>query len=126
MEIPSHTKCETDWKLAGDCKPTLDPIVPAVSISLFVRAFMNFPAIGGQHFIRGRNALIVQLTPPPETAGSRAISAKLRSRPARDINISVSISESTVSMQVLIHFTCSLTLQLECHTPFCPGTSEDG
>lgn len=32
MEASSHKKCETDWKLAGDCKPTLDPIVPACSI----------------------------------------------------------------------------------------------
>jgi len=91
MEIPSHKICETDWKLAGDCKPTLGPIVPAMAISLFVRAFMNFPAIGGQHFIRGRNALIVQLTPPPETTGNRAISVKFTTRPARDINISASI-----------------------------------
>jgi len=98
MEIPSHTKCETDWKLAGDCKPTLDPIVPAMAISLFVRAFMNFPAIGGQHFIRGRNALIVQLTPPPETAGSQAISAEFTTRPARDINISASIFDLLLAM----------------------------
>jgi hypothetical protein len=34
MEIPSHKICETDWKLAGDCKPTLDPIVPAILLAV--------------------------------------------------------------------------------------------
>ena len=97
MEIPSHKICETDWKLTGDCKPTLGPIVPAATIPLFVRAFTNIPAIGGQHFIRGRNALIVQLTPPPETAGSQAISAEFTIRPARDINISASIFDLLLS-----------------------------
>ena len=103
MEIPSHTYkiCETDWKLAGDCKPTLGPIVPAATIPLFVRAFTNIPAIGGQHFIRGRNALIVQLTPPPETTGSQAIAAEFTDRPARDINISASIFDELVSTFML-------------------------
>ncbi len=78
----------------------------AQSELLFVRAFTNFPAIGGQHFIQGRNALNVQLTPPPETAGSQAISADFTIQPTRSINISASISNYPVSTKMPRNLRC--------------------
>ena len=98
MEIPSHMKCETDWKLAGDCKPTLDPIVPTSSI---------MPAVcsGLHEFSRNWRSTLHPRAQRPhspvdaatESAGSQAILAGLRTHLPRDINISASIFNELIS-----------------------------
>ena len=101
MEIPSHMKCETDWKLAGDCKPTLDPIVPASSIMPTVCSGLHESSRNWRSTLHPRaQRPHCPVDAATESAGSQAILAGLRSPVPRDINISASISQEFVAAYV--------------------------
>jgi len=88
--------------LAGDCKPTLGPIVPASSI---------MPAVcsGLHEFSRNRRSTLHPRAQRPhspvdaatESAESQAILADFTTHLARDINISASIFDELVSTFML-------------------------